>query len=189
MKPHTRKPVIDFHETKDYVDQYNEREAQRAVYPCGDFLECSEHPTDVEVLGPEALNYDPMPFEPFGHLVVKQLEPGGIGDDVASDPAEPPGDHPGEGADDQDGREHADRKRHELRQPRLQTRLQGPDDRYDEQRERQRREDGRGDPQCGDHENYRSNTNHRTESAVACSACSLDWIAHCAGAFGGCHSV
>ena len=48
---------------------------------------------------------------------------------------------------------------------------------------------GCGDAQGGDHEDCGSNTDHRAESAVARSACSLDWIAHCAGAFGGCHSV
>ena len=43
---------------------------------------------------------------------------------------------------------------------------------------RQRREDGLRDGQGGDHEDCGSNANHRAESAVARSACSLGRIAH-----------
>ena len=130
------------------------------------------------MLGPEARNRDPMPFEPCRRLVVEELKPARVTDDVAADPAESPGDHRRERKNDEDRREDAHRKSQEPWQPRLQPQLKGPDDRDDEQSERQRREDGTPEIEGGDQEDCRAKADHRAEPAIARRACSLEEIAH-----------
>ena len=77
----------------------------------------------------------------------------------------------------------------ELRQPRLQPRLHGPDDRDDEQRESQRREHRLRDAQRGDHQDRGADAYHRMQGAFARPARPRNRIAHRVGAVGLCHSV
>jgi len=84
------------------VDDDNEPEAHGAVQPGENGSHQTYVPADINMLGPQRSNRNPMPFKPRSHLFVDSLKAGGISGNGLSNPAEATDDERAQNGDAED---------------------------------------------------------------------------------------